>query len=59
MGDRGPAATVRALAQFLWRASKFSRWEIGGQPQLDAHSRNGREANEFSRWEIGGQPQQY
>ena len=35
---------------------KFSRWEIGDQPQRPGVGVTRRD--EFSRWEIGDQPQQ-
>ena len=52
MGDRGPAATSIQRGSSVF---KFSRWEIGGQPQPWIQSGDG--MPEFSRWEIGGQPQ--
>ena len=36
MGDRGPTATVERLVANAIHAN-FSRWEIGGQPQLPIH----------------------
>ena len=32
----------------------YTRWEIGGEPQLSARARN---FTDYTRWEIGGEPQ--
>ena len=52
MGDRGPTAT-RTDGGLTRR--NYSRWEIGGQPQLKEGETG--DAKDYSRWEIGGQPQ--
>ena len=51
--NRNPPPAQRPLAKRL----HFSRWEIGGQPQLGTFQYGRAALVDFSRWEIGGQPQ--
>ena len=52
MGDRGGTATAipcKPLCPY------YTRWEIGGEPQLDALFPG--DTLHYTRWEIGGEPQ--
>ena len=53
MGDRGGTATYAAEAA---RGIDYTRWEIGGEPQLMVAHLPAR--SYYTRWEIGGEPQQ-
>ena len=52
MGDRGGTATYGTVYQY-W--DNYTRWEIGGEPQLQRINRALRAY--YTRWEIGGEPQ--
>ena len=52
MGDRGATATANRR---VWGMVHFTRWEIGGLPQLSFHRILVHD--NFTRWEIGGLPQ--
>ena len=53
MGDRGGTATYAVMGTFR---PYYTRWEIGGEPQLELDDSVG--TPNYTRWEIGGEPQQ-